>query len=211
MNAADILAATAEAYRSLPFYRDHGRVVTRVGGPTLFAEELPFQTAFARPDRFRFEYQYRYHPGRPWKSFVVWAHSSEVRVRWDAIGGLKRHDSLQSAIGAATGVSYGAARAIPVLLLGDEIGGRRPTDLGEAVSIGDDTLLDGVVCHRVSGHGGREESPRTLWIERDSFLIRRIEWQTILDTFSAQVAMEYEPAIGPVPDCALQLQAESLN
>jgi hypothetical protein len=210
MKAADILAATTETYRSFPFYRDEGRVVTRGSGSTPFAEELVFRTAFARPDRLRFEYQYRYHPRRPWKSFVVWAHSSEVQVRWDAIGGLKRHDSLQSAIGAATGVSYGAARAIPVLLMGEEIGGRRPTDLGEAVSIGD-TVLDGVVCHRISGHGGRAESPRTLWIERDSLLIRRIEWQPVLDTFSAQIVLEYDPAIGPVPECALQLQAESLN
>ncbi len=60
MSAAEILQHTAKTYASCKSYRDTGTVtgVIPVGGKT-YNTALRFETAFSRPDRFRFEYKFQ--------------------------------------------------------------------------------------------------------------------------------------------------------
>jgi hypothetical protein len=69
MTANDILAGLAAAYAGCRTYRDRGRVTTLVrlaDTPSEAAGDRPFRTAFARPDRLRFEYTHGY----PWRAEV---------------------------------------------------------------------------------------------------------------------------------------------
>src|SRR6185312_13830343 len=150
MKPLELLAATEEGYRSISVYRDRGRVTVRTGGATPFVDERAFATEFIRPDPFRFELQYRHHAGARLRKFVVCAASGDTRIEWNVAQQYRQPNSLSAALAAATGISYGAARAIPGLLM-EEVGGRKATDLTGVISLGDD-LLDGVACHRIVGH-----------------------------------------------------------
>ena len=190
----------------------------------------PFTTAFHRPDRFRFEYRDRREVGREWKRYVVWLGGEEVRTWWDVHPGVRRPESLELAVAGATGVSGGSAHTTPALLLPDRISGRRLTELVELAALGDEPLGD-VICYRLSGRqfvpypvdsdederraqhvialtGRRperaERSPLTVWIDRDTFLIRRIEAATQFETFRTETVTDYTPAVGvPLGDAEL--------
>lgn len=61
MTADEVLDRLARTYAGLTTYRDAGRVVTRYfpDGRRPHSEVKTFTTAFARPDRFRFEFRSR--------------------------------------------------------------------------------------------------------------------------------------------------------
>jgi hypothetical protein len=80
----DILAEMAEAYARCRSCRDRGEVrsVVRAEGRE-FHRVLPFETAFVRPDLFRFEIRDRYFEGSelPWKRVAPDLFSFEGETR----------------------------------------------------------------------------------------------------------------------------------
>src|SRR5689334_23622755 len=76
---ARILLATRTLYASLSHYQDAGRLKVTGNEPLTLVSEIFFRTAFRRPNRFRFEYKYRYHPTTPWRRFVICANDSCVQ------------------------------------------------------------------------------------------------------------------------------------
>ena len=69
MTADEILAGMVAVYAECRTYCDRGRVTTRgrlESSPSETAGDRPFRTAFARPDRLRFEYTLGY----PWRAEV---------------------------------------------------------------------------------------------------------------------------------------------
>jgi hypothetical protein len=219
MSPEQILAALAEVYATCTSYRDTGVVNTRFINPAGGGHTTtrPFETAFVRPDRFRFEYRSRHFEEDNWDRHIVWADDGDVRTWWDVTPGVKVPESLGLALAGATGVSGGSAHTVPALLLPNLVGGRRPTDSVEVVSLGD-APLGGVACYRLSVRfapspddpdleervlrvTGRPmeravESPETVWVDRGTFLIRRIEEATQFETFRTEEVTEYEPAVG---------------
>jgi hypothetical protein len=219
MSPEQILSAQAEVYATCASYRDAGVVTTRFintdgGGHTT---TRPFETAFVRPDRFRFEYRSRHFEEDDWDRCIVWAGGGDVRTWWDVTRGVESPESLGLALSGATGVSGGSAHTVPALLLPDLIRGRSLTQMVDVVSLGDDSLGD-VTCYRLSGRFVRppsdpalmeqvlgdfarqlervEHSPVTVWVDRGTFLIRRIEEATRFETFRTEEVTEYEPAVG---------------
>ena len=227
MNPEQILAAMVEMYASCSTYRDTGRVTItwlRAGHTSI----RPFETAFVRPDRFRFEFRAQHFDGCPWDRYLVWAGAGRVRTWWDVRP--EEQESLGLALAGATGVSGGSAHKIPNLLMSEEVGGRRLTDLVELVSLGDAELGE-VTCYRLQGRprhypvdpaeferlrdevfretGHRLPWPTpsdrvlTLWIDRGTLLLRRIEEQdhfetdeqTGLRTHAIEQVTEYEPEV----------------
>jgi hypothetical protein len=81
---------------------------------------------------------------------------------------------------------------VPALLVPAEIGGRPLTTVGEAKRI-DDAMLDKVDCFRVQGTFGN--SPTTIWVEKKTFLLRRIDAQKTFDKFRTEETTTYEPVI----------------
>jgi hypothetical protein len=217
MNPEQILAALSETYSTCASYMDTGEVVSLGAYPTT----RPFRTAFVRPDWFRFEFRDRFDEADPWHSYVVWANESDVRVRWDIRPQVEQAESLRLALAGATGVSGGAAHTIPSLLMPDLFGPHPLTRLADVTSLPDE-MLAGVACYRLVGRavypqldpgeaerrcteaqrlygvslGHCEHEPLTLWIDRGTFLIRRIEESVRSGAYSWETVITYEPRVG---------------
>ena len=164
-----------------------------------------FTTAFIRPERFRFEYRKQKRENQQ-SRYIIWANGKDVQTWWDVRPGVEKKDSLASALGAATGVSSGSARRIPGLLLPDQIGaGWDIKALGELKRIEDGKLAK-VDCFRVQGATGVPAyGPVTLWIDKATFLVRRIDEQGKFDNFRTEVTTTYDPVIdGEITDKMLE-------
>jgi hypothetical protein len=225
MTGEEILAAAEAVYARCRTYADHGCVRTlylRPDGGADFVSTTPFETAFVRPDRFRFAFA-THHPNRTeYSRYVIAAHGQLVQTWWDIRPGVKQPESLAMALAAATGVSSSSAHTIPALLLPDLVLGRRLTERVTVTRL-EDGELDGVTCYRVQRQemSGPEEQrqrreelvrllgrsyssesgPQVLWLEKGLLLIRRIEASCRFETFQTESVTTYEPALDePVPD-----------
>ena len=96
------------------------------------------------------------------------------------------------ALGEATGVSGGSALTIPALLLPDRTNGSCLTDLAKARRI-EDADIGKVGCYRVRGTW--VDDPATIWIEKNTFLVRRIDSQHKFDDFRTEDTTTYDPVM----------------
>lgn len=225
MTAEDVIAALKTAYASCHTYADTGCVRTvflNPDGSTKFVSTKPFETAFVRPDRFRFEFS-SHHPGlTEYSRYIIAVNGPDVRKWWDISPGVERPESLALALAGATGVSGGSAHTVPALLLPETERAR----LGEraAPSLMADAEWDGVPCYRIQlrevadperERQFREEMLRirgwcpppsereaeVVWIDRVTFLLRRIESSTRFSDFRTECVTSYEPTFDePIPD-----------
>ncbi|OYW01307.1 MAG: hypothetical protein B7X11_04125 [Acidobacteria bacterium 37-65-4] len=216
--AKEILARTAQVYAECASYRDTGSVVTTFHtGDGTSTRELSFSTAFVRPDRFHFEYaEEGSSTGAP--EYVIWRHGGEVRSWWDLRPGVKKEDSLNMALAAATGVSAGSAHTVPSLLMPKEVEGRRLSDLTDAVHKADEPV-EGHACFVVEGKipppppkvAEKRKLPRpypilswTVWIDEATYVVRKVEMTLPTSRGDAVEVTTYEPALNAaVPDSAL--------
>ena len=201
-----ILVEMARVYGGCRSYRDTGNVtiLTLTDGGRA-GSERPFATAFVRPDRFRFQFT---DPGLGERSsrYVVWTDGTEVRSWWDAKPGVRRPASLQEALGIAAGISGGSSVRIPGLLLPKDIGQGAPLVGAERVEDGVDR---GAPCFRIKGKsrrtpyaltvGGKavtvQDESVTLWIDRATFLLRKVEEAKTFDTYRSESTTVYTPAL----------------
>jgi outer membrane lipoprotein-sorting protein len=192
LTAEQILARMAKSYADCSSYRDAGEVTTVFfGGMGKRTVKKPFTTAFVRPDRFRFEFQERMGE-EEWRRMIIWQGGGDVRSWWDLRPGVEHPSSLDIGLAGATGVSGSSAHNIPRLLLPDRIQGRSLTHLEELQRL-PDAKFDGSDCFRVAGksHG----DPETLWIDKASFLVRRIDLSVQFPEFRTEETTVYHPEI----------------
>jgi outer membrane lipoprotein-sorting protein len=161
----------ASTYATCKSYRDSG-VVTNFFNPE-HIDVKPFRTAFVRPDQFRFEYD----DPTPEKPYIVWARAGEVHKWWYIEPGVQNPPSLGRGIAGATGVSGGSAHTIPSLLLSDEIGGRKLTSMTDVTRLPDEEF-NNTPCFKLQGTFANQ--PTTLWLEKKTYIIRRIAEETAL-------------------------------
>lgn len=203
--AKQIIDRMAKTYADCESYRDSGLVKTVfISSRGERVSEKPFSTAFIRPDRFRFEY-YENKGGLIGKCrYIVWRDDKEVKTKWDIRPGIKKPESLGMALAGATGVSSGSAHTIPALLMADEVCGRRLTDMTDARRIEDDKLGK-VDCFRIRAKYAKR--PMTVWIDKKSFLIRRIDGRNEFDDFRTEDTTTYDPVINAeITDQALEFE-----
>jgi len=211
LTAQQILDRMPEVYANCTSYRDSGVVTTdfigakrdlvdAIGLGDDFTQRISFTTSFVRPGRFRFEYQEGNIMNR--KRYIVWRDGQDVRTWWDVTPGVERQPNLGLAIAGATGVSSGSAHTIPALLLPWEVRGRRLTDLRKPKRI-DDAKLRRVHCYRIRGEYGGD--PMTIWIDKSSFLVRRIDEEAQFADFRTEDTTIYDPEINvTIPDKELE-------
>ena len=201
LKAQDVLDRLAKVNAGCNTYRDTGVVKTVfVEATGSWAVEKPFTTAFVRPDRFRF--QYAETRGGLDHRFIVWRKGDEIRAWWTVKPGFEKRDSLELALAGATGVSGGSAHTVPALLLPNEVGGRRLTDIAEATRA-EDATIDTVNYFRIRGTFG--DVPMTLWIDKNTFLVRRIDSTKTIGNFSTEETTTYDPVIDDeIPDESLE-------
>jgi hypothetical protein len=200
--AREILDKMAEVYAQCQTYQDSGLVqgtLVRVTTGEIRTCSMPFTTVFARPDRFRFEYDLR----RAWdesdveierERHVVWKGGDHIWTWIEGRPGIKKRHSLGYAMAGGSGPFGGAAGSIPALLFPNEAGPLYLTEMTEETRI-DDGEQDGAACYRIRGQTIRPWSP-TVWIDQETFLVRRIDTQGELrDTLREEATTTYEPVL----------------
>jgi outer membrane lipoprotein-sorting protein len=191
LDARQILERTAKVYRECKTYRDSGAAKTVfIGDSRNRTVTKPFTTAFVRPDRFRFEYLDR-RGEEEFDRYLIWKKGQDVRRWWDLRPGVQE-STLDGALSAAKGVSSNSSYAVPSLLLGPIRGWGLVTDLANAARKADGDL-DGSRCFVIQG--GTEDEPKTLWIDQQTFLLRRIDEQNTFDDFRTEETTTYEPVL----------------
>ncbi len=190
--AKELLDRMAKVYAGCKSYCDSGVVkMVFIEGTGNRTVEKPFTTAFVRPDRFRFEYKEKQNNAQEYR-YIVWRKGNEVQTWWDVKPGVEKPESLGLALAGATGVSSGSAYTVPALLMPKEVGGRRLTDMTGAKRL-EDAKLGKVDCLRIEGKYA--DSPMTVWIDKKTFLVRRIDDQTKFADFRTEATTTYDPAI----------------
>ncbi len=188
--ASQIIRRMAETYSRCKTYRDTGTVTTVYKSERGTETEVKrFSTAMVRPSQFRFEYTEK---GNPNSRYVIWRKGSDVRTWWDVTQESKRGDSLDMALAGATGVSSCSAHTIPALLMPREVGGHMLTELKRPTR-GDDKSIGNHKCFTIEALFADE--PITIWIDQNSFLVRRIDETSEFDDFSTQESTTYDPVI----------------
>ncbi|HUK13022.1 MAG TPA: hypothetical protein VLW17_06940 [Thermoanaerobaculaceae bacterium] len=199
-----ILLTMKKRYAACRSYRDTGVLRTAQiieGGRS--GAELPFATAFVRPNKFRFQFTDR-GLGERSSVYVVWMDGAELRSWWDAKPGVREPESLQAALDAAAGITGGASIRIPGMLLPALVGAGAPLAAAERIDDGDDR---GAACFRIKGKtrptpytttmSGRQLTVRdetvTLWIDRVGYLLRKVEEVRVFDAYRAENTTTYFP------------------
>jgi len=186
----EIVARMAKAYGDCTSYRDSGIVTTVfVTADRHRMVDKPFTTAFVRPGRFRFEYK-DYDTSTQLRRYIIWSDGKDVETWWDLKPGIEKPKSLGLALGGATGVSGSSACRIPSMLLGETWGN---LSLTRDAKRAEDGKLDKVDCFRVEGKYGKQ--PITLWIDKQSYLVRRLDERKTFDTFRIEQTTTYDPTI----------------
>ena len=200
--ARQVLDQTIKAYANCKSYRDTGvatALFRRESGSTRTTERS-FATAFVRPDRFRFEFNDRNRvvqvpAGDRLSRYVIWSHGNEVQTWWDVKPGIEKPESLQFALGAAFGVSGGTSSTIAGLLLPDQVHGGKLQLIKNpsGFTLGEEGQHGAHACYRIVGAWGK--GPMTIWIDKQSYLVRRIDTQIQLDDARVEHTTTYDPII----------------
>jgi len=191
MKPAEILAKTHAAYAALSSYRDHGTVVSQIGGQEL---RMDFHTRLQRPGSYRIDWQHETGPmGMATGSDgVIWSDAAGDHLRTDGSAltaqkaETKRLKSRKQAAGAAMAHSLGAAETVPGAFFGEDLGdmfvtpalaGRYPLHAeADAVAGGVDCLVlttDAMDLSQVPGVGKPGTATITLWIGKQDFLLHQ--------------------------------------
>ena len=176
LDAQDVLRAVVEKYAALGSYSDTGEVMTRIAANGT-VHRITFSTLYQRPSLFRFTF-FNPHPHPP-LGHLVTQHSVgydgtvgySVAKRPNGTVDRKSPISLEAAVARATGISSGSAHTIGRLLL-PEVHGLGLLDLVDAHR-GDDVFIEGKSCYSVAARAPKGGRQQELWIEKDSYLLRR--------------------------------------
>jgi outer membrane lipoprotein-sorting protein len=193
LTARQILDRTAKVYAQCKSYRDSGVVkAAHIAGAGRFNVEQRFKTAFLRPGRFRFQSSEKAGDA-PETGLIVWRQGQDIRIWRDDKPDLEKPSSFNSALMVSTSVSGGGVvHEIPALLFPTEVRGDHLTDLTGARRLGDEKIGD-ADCYRIEGKSG--ENPMKLWIDKSSFLVRRIDMETQLTYLRIEFTTTYDPVI----------------
>ena len=186
-----LLARMSMQYADSKSYRDSGILETtyiRADG-TKTVEKKPFSTVFVRPERFRFE-----HQSGP-EHYLIWSDGKNVRrlaQSWDGEPPVREPASLGEAVEASLSVARSMVFGAPVLLMPGKFQMRPLTALERAERI-EDRKLGNDDCFRIAGD--YFDSPTVIWIDKKTFLIRRIDSSMQNKTFRTEDTVTFEPII----------------
>lgn len=193
-----ILARMAEVYSRCRTYSDKGVQQTTYRGSIEYSRTITFQTSFERNEGFRFEYAEKAPGPVLWSASdgdrrtVIWNDHHEAKKWSSSSDRVSTRESLLSALGEVSGVSGGTSRTIPLLLL--EAQAESQSIMLDSQTSASTTNLDGRACYMLSGT--RNGHPRTLWIDTDQYLLRRIDLTYENDgDMAVEKVTTFEPAV----------------
>jgi hypothetical protein len=178
-----------EVYLDCQSYRDSGSVDTLFitdDGERL--DKRPFTTAFVRTKAFRFEFERTKLTGRKWR-YIIWSDGERVKKWWDLHSEIEEPESLEMAVAAAFGVSGTSSGWVPRLLSLERF---LECALKEPVRIEDGNFSE-TACYRIEAMYAK--SPLIVWIEKGTYLLRRIEKKHRFEDFCTETTINYYPEI----------------
>jgi hypothetical protein len=203
-NVSDILDRVAAAYLSCTSYRDTGECTTvSITGPRptdRHTSSLEFNTAFVRPDHFRFEYSDRGSgPRSEWSRDVVWR-SPGIIQSWNTLDYSVEHfESLWLALAGPHGVSRGTATFTAHLLM--QHGAPEMLDLGrhylecdfgETLNVSTDDI-NGLTCQKLEASKPNEYGYQNcVWIDLATHLVVRIDTEKRFEAEEQRLLHEEE-------------------
>lgn len=204
LDALDILKRTAQVYRASKSYRDTGRVQTRfIGTSGERVGETRFKTAYVAPSSFRFESKMNDF-GTIEVGYIAWMDQSGFKT-WFSLKPEREEvvTSIQGALDEAAGISRDSSGMIPGLIIpGTRLGGDI-VRLTSAVRL-EDAQIDSFDCFQVQGfRWPNTGKPTTVWIDKQSFLIRRVYEEQEHEDFSTKTTWTYDPALNVPVDAEL--------
>ena len=125
--------------------------------------------------------------------------------------GVNRPATVSGAIAGAAGISQGTSHRIPSMLRSDPSAPKSALELSYARRI-EDGEVDGFGCFRIGGQSIRtprtlgsgensivlRENSSTIWIDKQSYLVRRVDEFNAYDSFSTETVTTYHPEINVV-------------
>ena len=156
---------------------------------------------FVRPDRFRFEIKDEDH------RLLISANGRNIQTWWDVEPGVQTPESLEFALATATGFIGGDAGRIAAMLMPQALELSGGLDLIDPKRI-DDGKLQNVECFRLE-YNYRDEQ-FTLWIDKLSYLVRRIDERIKVDDLRIERTTTFDPTIdGKITDEMLEFDPPS--
>jgi outer membrane lipoprotein-sorting protein len=194
-----ILDRMVKAYAECKSYFDSGVikfVSFQHAGSREATVDYSFTTAFVHPDRFRFEIKDEDH------RLLISANGQDIQTWWDVEPGIQKPESMELAMAQAMGFSGGDASRIPALLMPHQFEFSGGLELLNPKRI-EDSQLQNVECFRLE-YNFRDEQ-FTLWIDKQSYLIRRIDERINLDSIRIERTTTCDPTIdGEITDEMLE-------
>ncbi|TWU27910.1 protein kinase domain-containing protein [Novipirellula artificiosorum] len=195
-----ILDRMKKTYAECKSYRDSGVIKSVFLENTVspeFTVEYSFDTAFVRPDRFRFEIK-----DQDDDKLLISADGEDVQASWDIEPGNQKPESLELAMAQAIGFTGGDVGRIPAMLMPKNLDGWVDLDLIDPRQI-EDGSLQSAECFRLE-YSFRDEQV-TLWIDKQSYLVRRIDERIKSDDIRIERTTNFDPTIdGKITDEMLE-------
>lgn len=207
-----VLDRMVEVYADLQTYRDRGEVITvfRTDNGS-WSDAIRFSTAFARDGGslayptfrgrsvepgpkaplFRFDFRHRAGRNGPWYDFVVWADGEDIRTWWDVHERVETHSRISEAIAYPMGVSGLSSANVPGMLFGT----LSPLLNLSSVSDQGNEIIDGTACRKLQAEPYGTGERWTLWIDRETYLLRRVLILREIDSAEVVATTTYFPEV----------------
>ena len=177
LTAAEVLERTSDAYAALDTYRADGTVMTNVEvDGTTVQQASSFSMLLQKPDRYRITWeQMNLGVAGPAQSGAAWNDGTGPWFYMSAAGGFSKMASDEIALGAATGVSGGAANTVPTYFFSFWTAPMTPASRITDPQREADAEVDGEACYVVAGPSAVSKR-EVLFVSKADFLIRRYEY-----------------------------------
>jgi outer membrane lipoprotein-sorting protein len=206
LTASEILNRVTAAYAKCNSYSDTGVQCTTFRGKRGHTNQKTFETYFVRDGGFRFEYAELTSGSmlemllRGEQRRVIWGDNHFVKDWWSIVKSGPSENGLGGALGGAHGVSGGTSTTIPEMLLPEAISGRRFTNESWLPVVAVESFGQHVCFRLQTGEG---TTMTAIWIDRDSYLLRRVLENSVLDNDTkVEEVTVYEPSIDVAIDPA---------
>jgi len=190
LNAYEIMSRCVAAYAGCRSYVDLGVQNDRSAG----GAEVAFATNFERDRGFRFEFL-RERVDAPFEEdrMVIWGTGTHVRTWWSIEGNTVESMPLPVGTAAAAEKTHGASTTIPDLLMPASTSGLSHLPLRQPTRIGVEPVGTRLCFVLLEASASRET---TVWIDTQSFLVRRMRAKTSVGTPSQfETEIVYTPAV----------------
>ena len=190
MTANEVMQKSEKVYANCKSYTDTGYVKTvfmNKKGKKINVSKLIFSTSYIRPNKFRFEYA-EMRAGELQGQYIVWKNDEKVKTYWELMGE-ENPKSLSMALAGATGVSGGSALTIPSLLIITVCRNPLITRINNPTLLAEQKDENGIICFLIKGNN------ENIWIQKETFLISKIEEYTEFDDFNTKSVTAYNPQV----------------